>query len=181
MREVHFQDADFPHRSAWCRSPLEGRSLRWVPYGMPRLNHRFQHMVFFLYGRHPKTGEIVGPRDWLFRRNGKPGRLAYASLLRGDLPPRGGVWRWFDHPNQYARRRQPVRSNLNLTSGSSFRMGMICVPSMLQTDLQILTIFQFFRLIWWRGKISSQTSLSASVKTASCLGFLLITPGNART
>ncbi len=62
MREVHFQDADFPHRSAWCRSPLEGRSLRWVPYGMPRLNHRFQHMVFFLYGRHPKTGEIVGPK-----------------------------------------------------------------------------------------------------------------------
>jgi hypothetical protein len=56
-----FQDADFPHHFAWCRSPLEGRSLRWVPYGMPRLNPRFKHMAFFLYGRSPQTGRIVGP------------------------------------------------------------------------------------------------------------------------
>jgi hypothetical protein len=58
---VGFQDAEFPHRFAWCRSPLEGGSLRWVPYGMPRLNTRFKHMAFFLYGRSPKTGRIVGP------------------------------------------------------------------------------------------------------------------------
>jgi hypothetical protein len=58
------QDADFPHRFAWCssRPPLEGRTLRWVPYGMPRLNSRFKSMVFFLYGRHPETGNIEGPR-----------------------------------------------------------------------------------------------------------------------
>jgi len=58
---VGFQDADFPHRFAWCRSPLEGRSLRWVPYGMPRLNRRFKNTTFFLYGRDPKTGRIKGP------------------------------------------------------------------------------------------------------------------------
>jgi hypothetical protein len=28
---------------------------------MPRLNHRFKHMVFFLYGKDPKTGKVVGP------------------------------------------------------------------------------------------------------------------------
>lgn len=61
MHEIGFQDADFPHRFAWCTSRLEGRSLRWVPYGMPRLNSRFKHMAFFLYGRSPKTNRIVGP------------------------------------------------------------------------------------------------------------------------
>lgn len=61
MREIGFQDADFPHRFAWCTSRLEGRSLRWVPYGMPRLNPRFKHMAFFLYGRDPRTNRIRGP------------------------------------------------------------------------------------------------------------------------
>jgi hypothetical protein len=62
MREIGFQDADFPHRFAWCTSPLEGRSLRWIPYGMPRLNDRFKHMAFFLYAKNPdpKKGPI-GP------------------------------------------------------------------------------------------------------------------------
>jgi hypothetical protein len=58
---ISFQDADFPHRFAWCWSPLEGKSLRWVPYGMPRLNTRFKHMAFFLYGKNPNTGKVVGP------------------------------------------------------------------------------------------------------------------------
>jgi hypothetical protein len=58
---LRFQDADFEHRFAWCWSPLEGRSLRWIPFGMPRLNRTFKNMVFFLYGRDPESGEIVGP------------------------------------------------------------------------------------------------------------------------
>lgn len=58
---LRFQDAAFEHRFAWCWSPLEGRSLRWIPFGMPRLNRTFKNMVFFLYGRSPESGEIVGP------------------------------------------------------------------------------------------------------------------------
>jgi hypothetical protein len=60
-RALGFQDADFEHDLAWRWSPLEGRSLRWTPHGMPRLNENFKHNVFFLYGRNPKTGEIEGP------------------------------------------------------------------------------------------------------------------------
>lgn len=41
----------------WCRSPLEGPSLRWVPSGMPRLSPEFKRCVFFLYGRDPKCGD----------------------------------------------------------------------------------------------------------------------------
>ena len=63
--EVEFRDANFAHRNGWCWSKLEGPSLRWVPYGMPRLNHRFKHMAFFLYGKHPKTGKITGPKGGL--------------------------------------------------------------------------------------------------------------------
>jgi len=61
LQEIGFRDADFPHRFAWRNSRLEGKSLRWVPYGMPRLNTRFKHMAFFLYGKNPKTGKVVGP------------------------------------------------------------------------------------------------------------------------
>jgi hypothetical protein len=60
-RALGFQDADFERDLAWRWSPLEGRSLRWTPHGMPRLNENFKHNVFFLYGRNPKTGEIDGP------------------------------------------------------------------------------------------------------------------------
>ena len=61
MYELGFQDANFSHRFAWCRSPLEGRSLRWIPCGMPRLNPQFQNCVFFLYGKDPNTGAVKGP------------------------------------------------------------------------------------------------------------------------
>jgi hypothetical protein len=30
-------------------------------YGMPRLNTRFKHMAFFLFGKDPKTGKVIGP------------------------------------------------------------------------------------------------------------------------
>jgi hypothetical protein len=60
--ELSIRDADFPHRFAWVRSQLEGRTLRWISFGMPRLNPRFKHSVFFLYARHPQSGKIVGPR-----------------------------------------------------------------------------------------------------------------------
>jgi hypothetical protein len=59
---LRFQDANFDHRFAWCWSPLEGRSLRWIPYGMPRLNEYLERSAFFLYRRHPRTGKIDGPR-----------------------------------------------------------------------------------------------------------------------
>jgi hypothetical protein len=58
---LRIQDADFEHRFAWRSSPLEGRSLRWVPFGVPRLNPSFKRSVFFLYGVHPETGKIAGP------------------------------------------------------------------------------------------------------------------------
>lgn len=58
---IRFQDADFEHRFARCWSSLEGQFLRWVPFGMPRLNSTFKNMVFFLYGRDPESGKIVGP------------------------------------------------------------------------------------------------------------------------
>jgi len=58
---IAFQDADFPHRLVRCWSALEGNHARWVPYGMPRLNPLLKHAVFFLYGKHPKTGKVVGP------------------------------------------------------------------------------------------------------------------------
>jgi hypothetical protein len=47
----------------WCTgaSSLEGRSLRWKPFGMPRLNPSFEQAVFFLYGTDPETGKRVGP------------------------------------------------------------------------------------------------------------------------
>ena len=43
------------------KSALEAPSLRWLPFGMPRLNPIFRDMVFFLYGKNPKTGDTVGP------------------------------------------------------------------------------------------------------------------------
>lgn len=55
---VRFSDANFERQFAWCRSPLEGRSLRWIPFGMPRLNPVFQNAVFFLFGRDENTGEL---------------------------------------------------------------------------------------------------------------------------
>lgn len=58
---IRFQDADFQHCFAWCQSPLEGRSRRWIPFGMPRLNQNFLEAVFFVYGTDPQTG-IYGPR-----------------------------------------------------------------------------------------------------------------------
>lgn len=61
LQALRFQDADFEHRFAWCSSPLEGRSLRWVPFGMPRLNPTFKQAVFFLYGTDPETGKRGGP------------------------------------------------------------------------------------------------------------------------
>jgi hypothetical protein len=57
---IRFQDADFEHRFAWCRSPLEGRSRRWIPFGMPRLNQNFLDGVFFVYGTDPQSGKY-GP------------------------------------------------------------------------------------------------------------------------
>jgi hypothetical protein len=61
LQALRFQDADFQHRFAWCSSPLEGRSLRWIPFGMPRLNPTFKRSVFFLYGINPETGKRYGP------------------------------------------------------------------------------------------------------------------------
>lgn len=58
---IRFQDADFEHRFAWCWSPLEGRSRRWIPFGMPRLNPNFANTVFFLYGRGEGTAKVAGP------------------------------------------------------------------------------------------------------------------------
>lgn len=61
LSTLRFQDAEFERMLAWCWSPLEGKSLRWVPYGVPRLNPAFKNMVFFLYGMDPESGEVVGP------------------------------------------------------------------------------------------------------------------------
>jgi hypothetical protein len=61
---VVFRDFDFPHHFAWCRSKLEERSLRWIPYGMPRLNENLARAVFFLYGKAPDPNggtSLVGP------------------------------------------------------------------------------------------------------------------------
>lgn len=65
VRELTFRDADFPYRFAWCRSKLEGKSLRWIPYGMPRLSHHFSHSVFLLFGKDenapPDQHKLKGP------------------------------------------------------------------------------------------------------------------------
>lgn len=62
---INFRDADFPHRSAWCWSKLEGLHLRWVPYGMPRLSPALSHSVFFLYEKDFRPGAapdaLIGP------------------------------------------------------------------------------------------------------------------------
>ena len=59
--EVGFRDLGFEYWLAWCRSPLEGRSQRWVPHGMPRLSPILSNAAFFIYRRDPKTGLIEGP------------------------------------------------------------------------------------------------------------------------
>jgi hypothetical protein len=59
-RPIRFQDADFERRLAWCWSPLEGRSRRWIPFGMPRISQVYLDSVFFLFGQSPETGK-VGP------------------------------------------------------------------------------------------------------------------------
>lgn len=61
QQPLGFQDANFPRRLRWKWSTLEGDSLCWSPYGMPRLNSRFKNMVFFLYGKDPRSGEVRGP------------------------------------------------------------------------------------------------------------------------
>jgi hypothetical protein len=58
---VHFQDLDFDCRFAWCRQSDGTRSLRWVPFGMPRLRQAVPFSTFYLYGRSP-SGELRGPK-----------------------------------------------------------------------------------------------------------------------
>ena len=64
---VVFRDFDFPHRFARCRSKLAKSSLRWIPFGMPRLNPDLFNAVFFLFERTPNgvegpvaTGVLLG-------------------------------------------------------------------------------------------------------------------------
>ena len=61
LSSLTFQDLDFRERLAECWTPLEGYSLRKVPYGMPRLSPDFGNCAVFLYGLHPKTGQLAGP------------------------------------------------------------------------------------------------------------------------
>lgn len=76
---VVFRDFDFPHHFRWCRSKLEGPSLRWIPFGMPRLNQNLARAVFFLYGKDPKGGDkLVGPLA-------SGVILTSAGTLRGDI------------------------------------------------------------------------------------------------
>ena len=62
---LEFQDADFPHRDAWCWSKVEGLHLRWVPFGMPRLSPHISKSVFFLYEKDPDkppdSDDYLGP------------------------------------------------------------------------------------------------------------------------
>ena len=62
IRPLRLQDADFRHDYVRCRSESAKPSLKWVPVGMPRLSPDLARCVFFLYGRHPKTNELLGPK-----------------------------------------------------------------------------------------------------------------------
>lgn len=57
---LHFQDLDFRHTFA----PVRGRdgtvSLRWTPFGMPRIRQAVPFASFYLYGR-GRTGALEGP------------------------------------------------------------------------------------------------------------------------
>lgn len=58
---IGFQDADFEYRFIRAES-TDGRICKkWWPFGMPRLNPFFPSTVFFLFGRHPGSGETIGP------------------------------------------------------------------------------------------------------------------------
>jgi len=62
---IHFQDLDFRHTFAMCRTRAGEMVRRWVPYGMPRFRPDIERVSFYLYRLdprpHAKVGALQGP------------------------------------------------------------------------------------------------------------------------
>lgn len=102
-----FRDFDFPHHFRVCRSRLEGKSLRWIPYGMPRLNQNLARAVFFLYGKDPKdSSKLVGP-------------LASGALLMSGGTMRGDIFHLYAVTSAHTAPRGASVIRLNTQDGKA--------------------------------------------------------------
>jgi hypothetical protein len=60
MPGISWRDLEFSWTLAQCQTHV-GPINKWVPYGVPKIGHRFDKSVFFLYRKSPKTGALEGP------------------------------------------------------------------------------------------------------------------------
>jgi hypothetical protein len=103
---IRFQDLEFDHAFAKCRTAFGEPVVRWVPYGMPRFRADLERSSFYLYRRNPKTNAVEGPCgsgiliEWPSEQNLFPPHLyavtAYhvavadgASIMRINTMPDG--------------------------------------------------------------------------------------------
>src|ERR1700681_742865 len=84
VRQLAFQDFDFPHCMTPWRTPDGALTQRWGPYGMPRFRPAVTMTTFYLYRRDHKTGQIAGPCGTGFC-------VIVPSAISGAIPHAYGV------------------------------------------------------------------------------------------